>query len=141
MKDEYNNLNDFLEGPVNREALVTYMQEKLPGFSLGVYVQEGLPLFSINDRMLDCLGYETQEEFSQMYDGLLINAVHPEEMARKERWYQIAVSQTSTNVWEYDLASHCILLNDGSEKQHGYIQKVENISESLIESGYIHPDS
>lgn len=64
-----------------------------------------------------------------------------EEKARKEKWYQIALNQTSANVWEYDLKHHCILLNDGSERKHGYTGKVENVPESLISSGYIHPDS
>jgi EAL domain-containing protein (putative c-di-GMP-specific phosphodiesterase class I) len=52
-----------------------------------------------------------------------------------------AFNDTDISYWYYDIANKRILHNEHSVKVHGFENVVENVPVSLIESGYVHPDS
>ena len=43
--------------------------------------------------------------------------------------------------WDYDLKSHEIIPTDKSNELHGFTSNIKDVPNSLIESGYVHPDS
>lgn len=45
------------------------------------YCEEGLPLYFTNRKMLDMLGYENFEEFSDRFDGKLMNSIHSDDIS------------------------------------------------------------
>lgn len=55
------------------------LNDSLPGGMLGEYLEEGFPIYFVNRKMLNYLGYETEEEFLADCDGKIINCVHPED--------------------------------------------------------------
>lgn len=64
-----------------------------------------------------------------------------EKILRSEERYRIALKQTDTSVWEYDIKNHTIIMTESAEIHHGFHDIVENVPDSLIENGYIHPSS
>ncbi|MEG1774313.1 MAG: PAS domain-containing protein, partial [Oscillospiraceae bacterium] len=64
-----------------------------------------------------------------------------EKLARDEQRYRIALRQINTNVWEYDLRTRAVSMTESAEEKHGHLGHLENVPESLIQSGYIHPSS
>lgn len=64
-----------------------------------------------------------------------------EEAAHREKWFQIALDQVTTRVWEYNPAEHSLLRYPDGERSREALQRIDNIPESLIASGYVHPDS
>ena len=57
-----------------------------------------------------------------------------------EKRFQIAISQTKINVWEYDLKERCILQTERSFETFGLEMTIPHVPESLIENRFIHPD-
>lgn len=57
-----------------------------------------------------------------------------------ERRFQIAIEQTSINVWEYDLKTRSILQTDKSYQTFGIGKVIHQVPYSLIEKKSIHPD-
>lgn len=55
--------------------------------------------------------------------------------------FRLALQAISTSTWEFDLAAKSIYQSDDSIGQHGFTRVVENVPDSLIECGYVHPDS
>lgn len=64
-----------------------------------------------------------------------------EAIMRSEQRYRIALSQTQINVWEYDLAARRVWLTESAEARHNYKGLVEEVPESAIALGRIHPSS
>lgn len=64
-----------------------------------------------------------------------------EELAHSEQRYRLALGQTKFHVWECDLKNHCLKLTENSEGHWGYTEVVEDIPESVISVGHIHPES
>ena len=65
------------------------LDEAIPGGMLGGYLKRGLPFYFINKKMLDLLGYGSEEEFVKAIDGLIVNCVHPDDVdAVDESVYQ-----------------------------------------------------
>ncbi|MDO4542244.1 MAG: PAS domain-containing protein, partial [Bacillota bacterium] len=58
------------------------LNEFLPGGIMSGYIEKDFPFCFINQRMLDYLGYENEEEFCQDIDGLLRNCIYPDD------WYE-----------------------------------------------------
>ncbi len=52
-----------------------------------------------------------------------------------------AMKSANMSVWSYDIAKRQIVQRDDSAIQNGYSKVIDNIPDSLIESGYVHPDS
>lgn len=54
---------------------------------------------------------------------------------------KFALHNSNTYVWDYDFESRCIIQEHNSQKAHGLDEYVNDVPESLINSGYIHKDS
>ncbi|MDO4548319.1 MAG: EAL domain-containing protein [Clostridia bacterium] len=55
--------------------------------------------------------------------------------------YRIALSNTNLAIWEYDIDRRRIIQSDRAKKKYGFPTIVENVPDSLVQTGYIHPDS
>ncbi|MBS6196296.1 MAG: diguanylate cyclase [Clostridiales bacterium] len=64
-----------------------------------------------------------------------------ERLRRMEQLFNVARKHTRLNMWELDLRNKRIIQTEESKEIHGMGNVVENVPESLIESGYIHPES
>lgn len=62
-----------------------------------------------------------------------------EQIARKEQLYRTALRQTNVSVWEFDAQTHSIHMTENAQMRHAYSGIVENVPESLIADGHIHP--
>lgn len=60
-----------------------------------------------------------------------------EEQAR----LKMALQTAKMDFWEYDVQQQKVSQTDGFQNQHTRIKEIENVPESLIQGGYIHPDS
>ncbi|MDD3921218.1 MAG: ATP-binding protein, partial [Eubacteriales bacterium] len=63
------------------------------------------------------------------------------ELKKAEQIIDVAMKNTSVSIWEYDFKRRCIIQYQNSTQMHGFQQVVPNVPESLIESGFVHPDS
>lgn len=63
-----------------------------------------------------------------------------ERLMRTQQLFRIASKNTSLNMWEFDFRKKQIIQTEESQKVHGYEMVIENVPETLIETGYIHPD-
>lgn len=54
--------------------------------------------------------------------------------------YHEAITDTDFSIWYYDMKKKCILQEEQSVNIHGFDHIIENVPESLIASGYVHPD-
>ncbi len=79
-----------------RQAL---WNDSLPGGMMGGYMEEGFPFYFINRKMLDYLGYETQEEFVADIGGLVTNCMHPDDCKMVED----AVTEQLKDKEEYEI--------------------------------------
>ena len=61
------------------------LDNALPGGILGGYIEEGYPFYFANRRMLDYLGYESEEEFVQDIEGQLPNCIYQEDWPALEK--------------------------------------------------------
>lgn len=64
---------------------------------ISAYRKGDFPVYFINDRMLETLGYQSQEEFEAFNKGSLANAVHPEDI--KKLWNTVDVKQEMGRVY------------------------------------------
>ena len=53
----------------------------------------------------------------------------------------VAVRSAKLTIWEYDFATRSILQEKHDGRLHGYAPRIRNVPRSLIDSGYIQPDS
>lgn len=66
---------------------------------------------------------------------------HAEQLKLQEQRYQVALSLTSTCVWEYDMKKRCIYQTESSLERYGIAEKViHDVPFSLVDSGQIHPE-
>lgn len=63
-----------------------------------------------------------------------------EALWRSEQRYKLAVEGAGVSLWEYDFENKRIIQSAGSLEKHGLDIIVENVPESLVESGYILPE-
>ncbi|MCI2056378.1 MAG: PAS domain-containing protein [Oscillibacter sp.] len=70
----------------------------MSGGLMGGYLKPGFPLYFIDDRLLQYLGYASEAEFSLDIDGLVSNAMHPDDRAlvNEALARQLAVSNRYT---------------------------------------------
>jgi diguanylate cyclase (GGDEF)-like protein len=66
---------------------------------------------------------------------------HYEDMVTREEFFRIAMQNSTMGMWEYDIKKHCITQNDYSIKFHGLDKIIPDVPESLVHSGFVHPDS
>lgn len=63
-------------------------------------------------------------------------------LRESEARYRIALEHTSVTIWDYDVLTHTITHDERSRAARGIPEAViENVPESLIERGYVHPES
>ena len=55
--------------------------------------------------------------------------------------FRVAMQSMGAATWDYDLKAHEIIPTDKSNELHGFTSNVKDVPNSLIESGYVHPDS
>lgn len=66
------------------------LNDSLAGGMMGAYLEEDFPYYFINKQMLQYLGYESEEEFVEDIDGLIVNIVHPDD---REKTYAQLLEQ------------------------------------------------
>ncbi|MEG1932567.1 MAG: PAS domain-containing protein, partial [Pygmaiobacter sp.] len=62
------------------------------------------------------------------------------ELKTQQQKLQVALKNTDTYIWEFDFKQHCILQEANSQSVHGYSAVIQNVPQSLIESGFVHSD-
>ena len=78
--------------------LMELVSKSLPGGIMGGYLEEGFPLYTINDRMLEILGY-TYEELVAATDEKMMNIIYEEDQKRVEE----SIGQQFLNGNEYEV--------------------------------------
>lgn len=63
-----------------------------------------------------------------------------EKLMRTEQLFKIARKNIRLNIWEYDIRKKKIIQTEESQKVHGYGRIIENVPETLIADGGIHPN-
>lgn len=64
-----------------------------------------------------------------------------ERLRQTERLFQVARSRSRLNMWEYSIAGRTIRQTRESMEVHGFGETVEDVPESIIAAGVVHPDS
>lgn len=78
------------------EQLMKLVSKALPGGIIGCYLEEGYPLYTINDTMLQILGY-TYEELIEATDEKMLNIVYPSD----RKWVEESIGQQIREKNEY----------------------------------------
>ena len=78
--------------------LMELVSKSIPGGIMGGYLEEGFPLYTINDRMLEILGY-TYEELIAVTDEKMMNIIYEEDQKRLEE----SITRQFLNGNEYEV--------------------------------------
>ena len=113
-----------------REMVLEYRIQKRDGTIAWVHADAGLTI--LPDRSFAMIGMVTDITKQRELEECL---------RRTEQLFSIAKKHTRLNIWEFDVKNRCIIQSEESKKIHGYGEIVENVPESLIEEGYVHPES
>lgn len=62
------------------------------------------------------------------------------EALRQNQQLKLALRTANMSTWEYDAVTRRIYQDDSSQLQHGFGRMVEDVPESLIAGGFVHPD-
>ena len=81
-----------------RQAL---LNDSVPGGMMGGYIEEGFPFYYINQKMLDYLGYESQEDFVTDIGGMISNCIHPHDRNRVDEAVAEQLKHGTEYVVEY----------------------------------------
>lgn len=81
-----------------QHELISLLGQTVPGGIIGAYLEEGFPFYAVNDTLLEMLGYE-YEEFWSDTSGLVRNAIHPDDQNRVDE----AVNQALCGNQQYEL--------------------------------------
>lgn len=79
--------------------------------------------------------------FMVIYYNRKLERTVKQEIQLSDKKIHIALAQTNMLIWDYDLANKRIIRTKTSKNWRGLEDRVENVPESFIESGYVHPDS
>lgn len=89
-------------------------------------------------------GILTDADGTSMMLGMVMDITErrklEERLIRTEQMFKMASQNTRLNMWELDIRKKQIIQTEASQKVHGYGMTIENVPETLIETGYIHPD-
>lgn len=100
---------DLLKNPISHhgdcmtnsaESARRLLYDTLPGGMMGGYLEDGFPFWFVNRRMLDYLGYESEEVFVRDCGGLIENCMHPDDRAEVSR--QVTVQLESRGEYQVD---------------------------------------
>ncbi|MCD8074137.1 MAG: EAL domain-containing protein [Lachnospiraceae bacterium] len=106
------------------------LNDSLPGAMMGCYWESGLPVYFINGMMLDLLGYDSDTDFINNTDGLMTNAIHPEDGPAMNESMDLQLSASLQYSLEYRIRK-----KDGSYiwvQGIGRLVKAENGRDVLI---------
>ena len=78
------------------EKLMELVSEALPGGIMGSYLEEGYPLYTINDTMLNILGY-TYEELVDATNEKMMNIIYPPD----QKWVEESIEKQFHEKNEY----------------------------------------
>lgn len=78
-----------------------FLNESLAGGMMGGYMEPGFPFYFINKRMLQYLGYESEEEFIAAIQGKIMNCIHPDERQKVEEQVRYQLGRDGEFVVEY----------------------------------------
>lgn len=100
------------------------LNDSLSGGMKGGYIEEGFPFYFINNRMLQYLGYEKEEDFVEEINGMLSQGIHPDDrdMVALEVSRQLAAKgeyvveyrmkkRDGTYIWVHDLGRETVAEN------------------------------
>lgn len=79
--------------------------------------------------------------FMVIYCNRKLERTVKQEIQLSDKKIHIALAQTNMLIWDYDLANRRIIRTKTSKNWMGLEDRVENVPESFIKSGYVHPDS
>ena len=58
-----------------------------------------------------------------------------------EHLADVALESSGVSIWEYNYARRCIIQYQNSAEMHGFETVIPNVPQSLVDSGFVHPDS
>lgn len=98
----------------SENELMKLASTSLPGGIMGRYLEEGFPLYTINDKMLDILGY-TYDELLAESGEKVANLIFEEDRERVKNWAYHQLKRNEQSEIEYRLISkggHLVWVND-----------------------------
>ena len=137
----------------SEEKLTELVTNALPGGIMGGYLEEGYPLYTINNKMLEILGY-TYEELIAVTDEKMINVIYTADQQRVEESiveqiqekneYEIVyrvVGKNNRLIWVNDIGKK-IITNDGREAMISIMTDISDRrarEKQLIQEAYYDP--
>ncbi|MEG0767330.1 MAG: ATP-binding protein, partial [Clostridia bacterium] len=81
----------------------------------------------------------------QFFDCVFVDItdqkVAEQALKQSEQKYVIAMNNADVNVWEYDIPHRQLIQSDNCAKYYGLLRVLENVPQSILDSGYIRKDS
>ena len=82
---------------------------------------------------------------SSLFNCVVIDITERKKMEKEarinEKRFRIALSQTDSSIFDYDIRTHIMLHGDRSALQYGLQQYTENVPWSLVDDGIVHQDT
>lgn len=131
--------------PFDAVSVRKILSDAVSNKDAGVQFQTRIVRKGGSERWVSCWGCFTKESGADVLCGCLMDITGCKETEAQlevlnER-YRIALENSSAAIWEYDFRTKSIKQSENSMRAHGYQKLMPNVPESLIEGGYIHPDS
>lgn len=86
----------------SEKELMQLAVTSLPGGVMGRYLEEGFPLYTINDKMLDILGY-TYEELLEISEERVESLIYEEDRIKVKEWAYHQLKREEQGEMEYRL--------------------------------------
>lgn len=77
------------------------LSSSIAGGLMGGYIEEKFPFYYINDRMLDYLGYDSEEDFVDHIGGFIANCMHPDDREMVDKSVEEQLSKGDEYIVEY----------------------------------------
>lgn len=98
-----------------------------------------------NIRSVHCSGIIFEQKGHAVIHGVVMDITKFTEMEaalrESEARLRVATENADISFWDYDFADRAIIATAASKKLHSDVARVENVPDSLIESGYVRQDS
>lgn len=104
--------------PESGEKLMDLISVSLPGGIVGGYLEDGFPLYTINEKMLNIIGY-SYEELAELFDEKMLNIVYSEDRERVEETILTQLAEKDEYEVEYRVVGkdgRLIWMNDVGKK-------------------------
>lgn len=88
----------------SENELMKLATTSLPGGIMARYLEEGFPLYTINDKMLDILGY-TYEELLEVSEEKVSSLIYEEDRERVKEWAYHQLKQNEQSEIEYRMVT------------------------------------